>query len=181
MDMEAKQARQELAQRNEQRTRELAENNMISSSQLDEASTQTTIARLEALQAREQHALAQVELERARELLKQRYIYSTVDGVVVELYKEVGEYVDEEPVLKLAEIDPLKVEVIAPVAMFGQFQEGESFQVGVELAGIGPLQATVAVVDKIIDPGSGTFRVSLTLANPDNRIPAGLNCQLRRG
>lgn len=178
MDLESKEARQHLSERNERRTRELAEKNMMSSVQLDEAVTQTTIASLDALQAKEQTALAQMELLRAKELLRQRYIHSTVNGIVVELYKEVGEFVDEEPVLKLAELDPLKVDVIAPVTMFGQIEPGMVLIVSPELPELGPYTAEVDVVDRIIDAGSGTFRFSLVLPNPDFDIPAGLNCEL---
>ncbi len=178
MDLEAKEARLQLSERNEQRIRELAKKNMMSSMQLDEAVTETTIAGLDVLQAREQTALAQMELQRAKELLRQRYIHSTVNGIVVELYKEVGEFVDEEPVLKLAELDPLKVDVIAPVTMFGQIEPGMVLIVSPELPELGPYTAEVDVVDRIIDAGSGTFRFSLVLPNPDFNIPAGLNCEL---
>ena len=178
MDLEAKEARLHLSERNEQRTRDLAEKNMMSSVQLDEAVTQTTIASLDVMQAKEQTALAKMELLRAQELLRQRYIHSTVNGIVVELYKEVGEFVDEEPVLQLAELDPLKVDVIAPVTMFGQIEPGLPLLVSLELSGMGPYTAEVDVVDRIIDAGSGTFRFSLILPNPDYSIPAGLNCEL---
>ena len=178
MNLQSKEARLELAERNEQRTRELTEKNMMSSMQLDEAQTEKTIAGLDAMEATEQHALAQVELARAKELLRQRYIHSTLDGIVVELYKEVGEFVDEEPVLKLAELDPLKVDVIAPVTMFGDIQPGMALSVSPELPGISPFVAEVDVVDNIIDAASGTFRFSMVLPNPGYSIPAGLNCQL---
>jgi RND family efflux transporter MFP subunit len=178
MNLQSKEARLELAELNEQRTRELADKNMMSSMQLDEAQTEKTIAGFQATEAREQHALAQVELSRAKELLRQRYIHSTLDGIVVELYKEVGEFVDEEPVLKLAELDPLKVDVIAPVTMFGDIQPGMALSVTPELPGFSPFVAEVDVVDKIIDAASGTFRFSMVLPNPDYSIPAGLNCQL---
>jgi prepilin-type N-terminal cleavage/methylation domain-containing protein len=37
-------------------------------------------------------------------------------------------------------------------------------------------QAQVVVVDKVIDAASGTLGVRLQLANPDNKIPAGIQC-----
>jgi RND family efflux transporter MFP subunit len=180
MNLQSKEARLELAELSEQRTRELADKNMMSSMQLDEAQTEKTIAEFDAMEAKEQHALAQVELARAKELLRQRYVHSTLDGIVVEIYKEVGEFVDEEPVLKLAQLDPLKVDVIAPVTMFGEITPGMALSVSPELAGVNPFVAEVDVVDKIIDAGSGTFRFSMVLPNPGFKIPAGLNCQLER-
>jgi multidrug efflux pump subunit AcrA (membrane-fusion protein) len=35
------------------------------------------------------------------------------------------------------------------------------------------------VVDRVVDAASGTFRVRLELANPGNRIPAGIKCAVR--
>jgi hypothetical protein len=96
------------------------------------------------------------------------------------MYKEVGEFVDEEPLLKLAQLDPLKVDVIASVDLFGEIKEGTNLTVSPELAGVPPFVATVDVVDKIIDGASGTFRFSMVLPNPEYAVPAGLNCQLER-
>lgn len=180
MDLQSKEARLDLSELNEQRTRELAEKNMMSSMQLDEAETEKTIAQLEAFEAKERYALSKVELRRAQELLRQRYVHSTLDGIVVEMYKEVGEFVDEEPLLKLAQLDPLKVDVIASVDLFGEIKEGTNLTVSPELDGVPPFVATVDVVDKIIDGASGTFRFSMVLPNPDYAVPAGLNCQLER-
>lgn len=36
-----------------------------------------------------------------------------------------------------------------------------------------PLEATVAVVDPVADAASGTYRVKLTLPNPDKALTAG--------
>jgi len=178
MELEAQQARLELAEHGRRRASDLAEKNLISTEKLDEAITQATVARLEVLTAKERKAQAQVELQLARAVLKRRYIYSTVNGVVVELFKEVGEFVDEEAVLKLAEINPLRVDVIAPVTLFNYYKPGMALKVAPELEELGSYPAVVDVVDRVVDPASGTFRVSLELANPDYSIPAGLNCQL---
>jgi len=178
MELEAQQARLELAEHGRRRASDLAAKNLISTEKLDEAITQATVARLEVLSAKERKAQAQVELQLARAVLKRRYIHSTVNGIVVELYKEVGEFVDEEAVLKLAEINPLRVDVIAPVTMFGSFKKGMVVEITPELEELGTYPAVVDVVDRVIDPASGTFRIILELKNPDYTIPAGLNCRL---
>ena len=43
----------------------------------------------------------------------------------------------------------------------------------------GSYRSTVAIVDRIIDPASGTFGVRLELPNPDYRLPSGLKCTVR--
>ena len=39
--------------------------------------------------------------------------------------------------------------------------------------------AEVSIVDPLIDPASGTFRVQLVMANPANGIPAGVRCSAK--
>jgi multidrug efflux pump subunit AcrA (membrane-fusion protein) len=46
-----------------------------------------------------------------------------------------------------------------------------------DLPGARPLTARVTMVDKVIDPASNTFRVQLSLPNPDLSLPAGLRCK----
>jgi hypothetical protein len=38
---------------------------------------------------------------------------------------------------------------------------------------------TVAVVDRVADAASGTFRARVTLANSDYALPSGLRCSVR--
>jgi membrane fusion protein (multidrug efflux system) len=79
-------------------------------------------------------------------------------------------------VMKLAQINPLNVEVVAPASIFGSVRVG---MIGyVNLAPFFPesYKAKVVVVDKVIDAASGTLGVRLQLPNPDNKIPAGIKC-----
>jgi len=105
-------------------------------------------------------------------------IESPVSGVVVERFLNPGEYVENTPILKLAQIDPLNVEVILPVGMWGAVKPGMEAQVLPEAPVGGYYTAKVAIVDRIIHAASGTFGVRLELPNPDYRIPAGLKCQV---
>ena len=49
---------------------------------------------------------------RAEAVLDRRTIRSPVDGVVVDRFKAAGEYIENEPVMRVAQLDPLHVEVI---------------------------------------------------------------------
>ena len=46
-----------------------------------------------------------------------------------------------------------------------------------ELPGAEPVQATVQHVDQVLDAASNSFRVRLSLPNPNNQLPAGLRCK----
>jgi multidrug efflux pump subunit AcrA (membrane-fusion protein) len=87
--------------------------------------------------------------------------------------------VDEETILRIAQIDPLRVEAILPSAMFGMIKLGMKAAVEPEFPGDQVYVATVQIVDRVIDAASGTFGVRLELPNSDLAIPGGLHCQVR--
>ena len=122
--------------------------------------------------------LAQLELAEARVRLRAREIRSTINGVIVERHGSPGDYVGEDPILTLMSLNPLYVEVIAPVELFGRIVKDMKAEVVPDVVG-GSHSATVSIVDPIVDPASNTFRVRLELPNPDNRLPAGLKCEVR--
>lgn len=158
-------AQEEFGKRKVLRNEELFRQELISANDKDELETQTRLASL--------------ELKQQEEVLNQRTIRSPVDGVVVERFLAPGEHVAQEKILKLAQIDPLNVEVIAPVEMFGSIKPGMSGTVRLDPLLAGTYKAKVIVVDRVIDAASGTFGVRLELANPGNKIPAGIKCRVR--
>jgi len=79
----------------------------------------------------------------------------------------------------LAQIDPLRVEVVVPISQFGRIQRGQAAMVYPEAAIGGEFESTVTIVDPVLDAASGTFRVRLTLPNPDYQLTSGLKCSVR--
>jgi len=162
-------ARVEFGRRKMERNEELFKKQLISVQEKDEMETETRL--------REQ------ELRKDEELLKLRTIVSPLDGVVVERRAVAGDLVraDKSTVFKLAAIDPLNVEVVAPADLFGSLRVGMGGTVSFGSLLPGTFQAKVAVVDRLVDAASGTFGVRLRLANPGNRIPAGIKCSVKFG
>jgi RND family efflux transporter MFP subunit len=179
--VEAAQARVEFAKTKEKRQEELYRQKFVSSSALDEARTERKLAESELRVALENQKLAELEVTRAEELLAMRVIRSPFNGVVVERLLDPGEFATtniKEPILKLAEIDPLNVEVVLPAAQFGRVKRGDRAEVAPETTN-GRFPAKVSVVDRVIDGASGTFGVRLELRNPGAEIPAGAKCTVR--
>jgi multidrug efflux pump subunit AcrA (membrane-fusion protein) len=111
--------------------------------------------------------------------LKQRTLRSPIDGVVVERLLVPGEYQNEQtPILTLAQIDPLRVEVFVSTAYYGQIRAGSKAEVRPEQPVGGAYAAVVTVVDRVLDAASGTFGVRLALPNPDLQLPAGIACKV---
>ncbi len=84
---------------------------------------------------------------------------------------------DTKPILTLAKIDPLRVEVILPVRLYGELHRGMAGVVTPVGMG-GHYNATVTVIDRVFDAASGTFGVRLTLRNPKEAVPGGIRCHV---
>jgi multidrug efflux pump subunit AcrA (membrane-fusion protein) len=177
-DLKSQEARLELSKVSLKRIGDLFEKKMVPKSDYDEIKTASIVAELEVLRAKEAQQLAQLELERAIEVLKLRSITSPIDGVVVERFKSPGEYVEDEPILKLAQTNLLNIEVILPLAWRGQIKLGSKAKVFPEKPVGGVFTAKVKIIDSVIDAASGTFGIRLELPNHRYRVPAGLKCDI---
>jgi RND family efflux transporter MFP subunit len=177
-ELQAAAANHDFAQKKKIRTQDLYRQNFVSQQVRDQAATEADVAEMRLHQAREQMRQAQQELALAQAQLSQRTIRSPFTGVVVERYLQSGERVEEKPIVKVATIDPLRVEVIVPATQFNRIKQGMTASVRPEMADVELRTAKVVVVDKVIDAASNSFRVRLELPNPQNELPPGLRCKV---
>ncbi len=162
----------------QKRNQELLKKSVISVQEMDTLKTETRVAELQVRQEKDNKRIAGLEFRRARAVLQRRTIRSPVDGVVMERFKSVGEYVEDEPMLRLAQLDPLHVEVIVPVDYLGHISPGMRARVTAVVPNSETHLATVERVDVVSDAASGTYGVQLSLPNPNYEVPAGLRCHL---
>jgi len=175
-NIDLRQAELAFNERSQDRLEQLYASNTISLHIKDEAETDTRKSRLQLKNARDAQQLARLELAKAEAILALRSMHSPIEGVVIARHKVAGEFVEDQSILRIAQLNPLKVEVIVPVEMFGQVKKGMLVEVVPEHSGRKALMAKVTMVDRVIDPASGTFDVKAELANPDYSIPSGLHC-----
>jgi RND family efflux transporter MFP subunit len=175
------QARLAYAERKLKRKANLAEEKFTSVQDRDDAEAERDIARAEAETAREQRRMAALEAAYSTALLGQRTIKSPVDGVVVERQMQGGELAEpseaRNAIVKIAQIDPLRVRLILPGALHRRVKLGMAAQIAPEAPLDAKLQAKVGSIDRVIDAASGTFQVRLDLPNPNGRLPAGAKCK----
>ncbi len=179
VDVDASRASFLLDQQRRERAMKLFENKAISLDQRQEVEAEAALSFLEIKRAKEDRRLAGLQLEQATATLERRIIKSPVSGIVVERLMAPGEVVDDEPMLRIAQVDPLRVETLLPSSAFGDVEPGDQAWVVPEPPHDEPRTAVVSIVDRIIDGASGTFGVQLRLANPDHELPAGLRCTVR--
>src|SRR6185503_15943847 len=98
---------------------------ITATSQFEKTLSELQQAVLQLRQAETEQAFAVLEMRRAAALLAQRTIVSPIDGYVTKRIMAPGENVYEQAkILKIAQIDPLLVEVHLPIAAFPFIKEG---------------------------------------------------------
>lgn len=177
-ELDLRRVNAEFVNRQQRRTESLNQKNVISINEIDQNNTEATVSLIEYRQAKENLSLASLEKSRAEALLKRRTIRSPFMGVVTERFKSIGEYVNDQPIVRLAKLDPLHVEVLVPVEQAGQLRQGMFADIWSDALGDHRWQAEVSRIDQVADVASGTLGVRLILPNPKYKIRAGVRCRV---
>jgi RND family efflux transporter MFP subunit len=163
------------------RSKELQARNFVSKQASDEAEAEKRIAESELRDARENRDMASYEHRHAQDLLNLRTLRSPFNGVVIDRMLNPGDLAEagngRKPILKLAQVEPLRVEVVLPLAAYGKLKKKDLAEIMPEGLG-GRYGASVTVIDSVIDSASGTFGVRLALPNAAGKLPAGIRCRV---
>ena len=176
-DVQAALANFEFQKQKLSRTEELMQKKFVSAQALDQVRAEASVAEQRLAQSREQKRVAQQELQTAHAQLGLRQIRAPFAGIIADRYVNVGERVEVKPMFRVARIDPLRVEIVAPAALYGSIHKGMPAQIIPELPNAGRLDTKIVLVDKIIDAASNTFRVRAELPNANSAVPSGLRCR----
>ena len=181
--LRSSESRVDFSSKKYERAQNLHGQSFLSAQARDEAATEKRLAESELREALDNRKLAQLELLRQLEIIRLKTIRSPISGVVIERMQHPGELaeagVGRKPILKLAEIDTLHVEVLLPAAAYGKIRTGMEVEVLPEIPAGTSYVATVKVIDRLLDAASGTFGLRLELANKQHRLPAGIRCIAR--
>ena len=168
-------------ERRRERINALYDKQSVSIELRDEAERGKRLSKWRLQQARDLKQVRALELARAEQQLAQKTVRSPIEGYVLKHFRQVGEYVEDQPILRVAQLDPLAVEAVVPLEMRGFISQGMSALVHPQTPGAQPVEATVTTVDPVADAATGTFGVRLTLPNPNNEILSGVKCAVSFG
>lgn len=171
----------EFAKRKYLRRRDMHAQNFMSAQEQDEAESEMKLAEAELKLAQENKEVAKLEWQQQSSLLDLRTLRSPFDGVVVDQTLYPGEIVEpsgqKKTILKLAQLNPLRVYLILPMSAFGKVKPGMKVGINPELPIGGHYIGTVNIIDRVVNAASGTFGVFLQVANPKLNVPAGVKCK----
>ncbi len=176
--IESGQVRLDYSDRRVASNEDLFDKKGISEREVDDSRAQRDLSRIALEDAQVNKHLTVLQMEQAAAELAVRIIRSPIDGVVMERLLSPMEQTKQTPIVKLAQLDPLRVELIAPISLLGKVSVGMTAEVLPETPVGGTYSARVTVVDRVVDAASNTFGVWLELPNPGNRLPAGVKCKV---
>lgn len=161
LELSESQARLRKMQRDFQRNRELQDKGLISEGDFEKIQYD-----LEALEA--SYNLAKLELDYTQ-------IRAPIAGVVSERYLKLGNTIKTgEPVFRVTSFDPLVAYMFVPEREFRQIAPGQPVYIEIDAISGPPVVATVTRVSPVVDPDTGTFKITIELRGAEHNIKPGM-------
>ena len=161
LEMNESQARLRKMQRDFERNQELTETGLISEGDFEKIKFD-----LEALQAA--YNLANLELDYTQ-------IRAPIDGVVSERFIKIGNTIKAgDPIFHVTSLSPLVAYLHVPEREYRQIAAGQPAGIRIDALGGDPILAYVTRVSPIVDPATGTFKITIEIGNEQKRIKPGM-------
>ena len=148
-------------QRDYERNVELKDKSLISSGEFDKIKYD-----LEALEA--SFNLAKLELDYTQ-------IRAPIDGVVSERFVRLGNTLAvNEPVFRITSFDPLVAYLHIPEREYRHIAQGQPVGIDIDALQGRRVIASVTRVSPIVDPQTGTFKITIEISDDQRRIKPGM-------
>jgi RND family efflux transporter MFP subunit len=158
--------------------RELRERGNATQRELDrsESEHQQSASRLQSV--REDLEVRRLEYERVKTQIKQRVIESPIDGFVIAIDKEVGEFVSptDPIIMQVVHLDTLKSVFSVPLDVAQDLRPGQNVELRVGYKNQS-CNGIIEFVSPIVDAESSTVRTKIRIPNQDGKIQSGVVCR----
>ena len=140
--------------------------------------TQGIATERQAMQARAAKAAAEASIVGIQEQLNNKIIRAPFAGRLNEMTLDEGEYINSgDMVAEILDNDPLSIVIQVPQQALGRLKQGQNAEVafitGENRTG------TVNFIGRNADSQTRTFRVEITVDNPQSEMPAGLSSRVK--
>ena len=161
LELSESQARLRKMQRDFQRNKELQAKGLISEGDFEKIQYD-----LEALEA--SYNLASLELDYTQ-------IRAPISGVISERYLKLGNTIRTgEPVFRVTSLEKLVAYMYIPEREFRQIGAGQPVQISVDAVPGPAAIAAVTRISPIVDPATGTFKITIEIGGNDQRLKPGM-------
>lgn len=159
--------------------KQLRERGVASEEEIFRAALESEVAGAHVLAAKESLEIKTLEHERIRLQLAQRTVRSPLDGVVTQVFREVGEFVSpSDPVLMtVVQLDPLMVTFPVPASQAFKLKTGQALPIRID-GESKTVEGKIEFVSPVVNAESQTVRVRLHIANPNLKYRSGAKSYL---
>ena len=178
--LQASQAELELRASQRTQLQTLRDRGHATQRELERAETDYRIAKARVVMAEEELRLHQLEMKRIETQIARRQIRSPIDGVVSEVFKDVGEaFVGNDPrVATIVQLGQLRARFCTSPRAAAGLRPGQTVRLFLpdteqQAAGV------VETVSPVMDAESGTVQVVVAIDNRGEQLRSGARCLLR--
>ncbi len=166
LELSESQARLRKMQRDFERNRELQDKGLISEGDFEKIQYD-----LEALEA--SFNLASLELDYTQ-------IRAPIDGVISERYLKLGNTIKTgDPVFRVTSLDPLVAYMFVPEREFRAIAAGQPVRIEIDALPDVLVETTVTRISPVVDPETGTFKITIEISGTEQRIKPGMFGRIR--
>jgi membrane fusion protein (multidrug efflux system) len=102
-------------------------------------------------------------------------IRAPIDGVIAERFVKLGNTISEgEALFRVTSLDPLVAYLHVPEREYRHIDPGQPVGIEIDALKGEPITATVSRVSPVVDPQTGTFKITIEIVDPERRIKPGM-------
>lgn len=157
--------------------RGLHEEGNASQRELELAETEYRQAASRLQSVREDLEIRRLEYERVKAQIRQRTLESPIDGIVMAIDKEVGEFVSptDPIVMHIVHLDMLKSVFSVPFESASNLRTGQRVQLKVGYRSV-ETDGVIEFISPVADAESNSVRVKVRIPNSNQALPSGVVC-----
>lgn len=161
LELSESRARLRKMQRDFERNKDLREKGLLSEGDYEKLQYD-----LESLQA--SYNLASLELNYTN-------VRAPISGVISERYIKLGNTIRvDAPLYRVTSLDPLVAYLHIPEREYRQITAGQPVAIGIDAVADQEFLATVTRISPIVDPATGTFKITIEIRDESRRIKPGM-------
>ncbi len=161
LELMQSQANLRKAQRDHQRNVDLKDRSLISAGDFEKIKYE-----MDALEA--SYNLAKLELSYTE-------IRAPINGVIAERFVKVGNTINVNTItFQVTSLEPLIAYLHIPEREYRRIARGQSAVIAVDALQGSEFQAIVARISPVVDPGTGTFKITVEVSDPSRRLKPGM-------
>lgn len=157
----------------------LLERKHATQEEVDRSVVEKEVSEAQLLAVEEELLIRGLEYDRIQVQLEQRNVRSPIDGVVIKVHRDVGEFVSSnDPVIAtVVQLDPLIATYSVPSVLSHELKANVEVNMYVGEARV-PAKGVVDYIAPVIDAQSGTILIKVRVPNANNVYRSGEKCLL---